>query len=74
LACQVSSRAAPPALGVDAAAEGVHHGVEVGADLEPVHPDVVGGVGDHRDLGVSVASSRSALSEFVAQRLVVAAV
>ena len=42
----------PPALGVDAVAEGVHHGVEVGADLEPVHPEVVGGVGDDGDLGV----------------------
>ena len=43
---------APAALGVDAVAEGVHHGVEVGADLEPVDPQVVGGVGDDRDLRV----------------------
>ena len=42
--------AAPPAVGVDAVAEGVHHGVQVGADLEPVQPQVVGGVGDHGDV------------------------
>ena len=44
LAFQVSSRATPAALGVDAVAEGVHHRVQVGADLEAVHPEVVGGV------------------------------
>ena len=57
---------APAALGVDAAAEGVHHRVEVGADLEPVHPDVVGGVGDHghrrRDAG-ALAQAQQPLQE-----------
>ena len=43
---------APAALEVDAVAEGVHHGVEVGADLQAVHPDVVGGVGHDGDLRV----------------------
>jgi hypothetical protein len=43
----------PPAVGVDPAAEGVHDRVEVGAHLEPVEPQVVGGVGDHRHLGVA---------------------
>ena len=37
--------ATPAPVGVDAVAEGVHHGVQVGAHLEPVHPDVVGRVG-----------------------------
>jgi len=42
-----------PALGlVDAAAEGVHHGVEVGADPQPEQGDVVAGVADDGDLGV----------------------
>ena len=45
---------APAALGVGAAAEGVHHGVEVGADPQPVQGDVVGGVDDDRDVGVGV--------------------
>ena len=39
---------APPALGVDAAAEGVHAGVEVGADANAVHPRVVADVDDRR--------------------------
>ena len=42
----------PAALGIDAAAERVHHGVEIGADPEPVQGDVVGGVHHDRDLGV----------------------
>jgi hypothetical protein len=48
--------ATPPALGVDAAAEGVHDRVEVRAHLESVQPDVVGGVRDDRDLGVGAAA------------------
>ncbi len=51
---------APAALGVDAVAERVHHGVEVGADLEPVEPHVVGGVGDDGDLGVGRDSRQGA--------------
>ncbi len=51
-------RAAPAALGVDAAAEGVHHGVQVGTDLQPVQPDVVGGVGHHGDLGACRCPAR----------------
>jgi hypothetical protein len=43
---------APSAFGVDPVAEGVHHGVEVGTHLEPVHPQVVGSVGDDGHLGV----------------------
>ena len=42
--------AAPPAVDVDALAERVHHGVEVGTDLEAVDPQVVGRVGDDGDL------------------------
>jgi hypothetical protein len=42
--------AAPPALDADAVAEGVHHGVEVRADLQPEEADVVAGVSDDRDL------------------------
>ena len=41
--------ATPPALGVDAVAQGVHDRVEIGADLEAVQPDVVGGVRDDGD-------------------------
>ena len=37
-------RVAPAALGVDAAAQRVHAGVEVRADAQAVHPDVVAGV------------------------------
>jgi hypothetical protein len=48
----------PAALGVDAVAEGVHHGVEVGADLEPVHPEVVGGVGHDGDLALLAVAPR----------------
>ena len=43
---------APAALLVDAAAERVHHRVEVGADAQAVHRDVVAGVDDDRQLGV----------------------
>ena len=50
--------ATPPALEVDALAEGVHHGVEVGADLEPVDPQVVGRVGDDGDLGADATPGR----------------
>src|SRR3954454_4359786 len=41
--------AAPAALLVDAAAEGVHDRVEVRADAQPVHRDVVAGVDHRRD-------------------------
>ena len=47
-------RAAPTTFGVDPAAEGVGHGVEVGTDPQPVHRHVVGGVDDHRQLRVRV--------------------
>ena len=43
---------APALLLVDAAAEGVHHGVQVGADPQPEQRDVVAGVADDGDLGV----------------------
>ena len=42
--------ATPSALEVDPAAEGVHDGVQVGADLQSVQPDVIRGVADHGDL------------------------
>ena len=45
-------RPAPALLLVDAAAERVHHGVQVGADLQAVEADVVTGVADDGDLGV----------------------
>ena len=60
---------APAALGVDPVAEGVHHGVEVGADLEPVHPQVVGGVGDDGHLGVGGHPRQPALLDAVQQPL-----
>jgi hypothetical protein len=41
---------APPAFGVDAAAERVHAGVQVRADPQAVQPHVVTGVHDRRDL------------------------
>ena len=44
------ARPAPAALGVDAAAEGVHAGVEVGADAQAVQPDVVADVDHGGDL------------------------
>ena len=37
---------APAAFGVDTATEGVHAGVEVGADAHAVHPGVVADVDD----------------------------
>ena len=46
------ARPAPAALGVDAAAEGVHAGVEIGADAQAVEPDVVADVDHGRDLDV----------------------
>ncbi|MDT5265466.1 MAG: hypothetical protein QOI90_2092, partial [Mycobacterium sp.] len=36
----------PPAFGIDAAAKGVHAGVEVGANPDAVHPRVVADVHD----------------------------
>ena len=45
-------RTPPALLLVDATAEGVHHGVEVGADLQPEQMDVVTGVADDRDVRV----------------------
>src|SRR5664280_2470704 len=44
-------RPAPALALLDAAAEGVHHGVEVGTDPQPEQRDVVGGVADHGHLG-----------------------
>ena len=44
--------AAPALALVDAAAEGVHHGVQVGTDPQPEQGDVVAGVADDGDLGV----------------------
>jgi hypothetical protein len=61
--------AAPPALDVDAVTEGVHHGVEVGADLEAVDPPVVGGVGHDGDLGVGGPSRYDAGAEAVEEAL-----
>lgn len=42
----------PALLLVDATAEGVHHRVEVGADLQPEQMDVVTGVADDSDVRV----------------------
>ncbi len=42
----------PPLLLVDAAAERVHHRVEVRTDLQPEEMDVVPGVPDDGDLGI----------------------
>ena len=56
-------RAAPALLLVDAPAEGVHDGVEVGADVQAVQGDVVGGVADDRDLGVRAPRRRQAAEE-----------
>jgi hypothetical protein len=48
-----------PALAlVDAAAEGVHHGVQVGTDPQAEERDVVAGVADDGDLGGPVAGGR----------------
>ncbi len=46
--------AAPALLRVDAAAEGVHHGVQVRAHVQPEQRDVVAGVADHRHLGAGM--------------------
>jgi len=43
--------ASPAALDADAVAEGVHHRVEVGADLQAEESDVVTGVADDGHLG-----------------------
>ena len=43
--------AAPALLLVDPPAQGVHHGVEVGRDVEAEQADVVAGVADDGDLG-----------------------
>lgn len=43
------SRMTPSTLGVDAAAEGVHAGVQVGADAQAVHPHVVTDIDDSGD-------------------------
>ncbi len=43
---------APASLLADAPAQGVHHGVEVRADVQAEQDDVVAGVADHGDLGV----------------------
>jgi hypothetical protein len=49
----------PAALRVDAAAEGVHAGVEVGADTHPVHPGVVADVDDRTQLMVTGGCERA---------------
>ena len=46
-------RAAPTAAGVDAAAEGVHAGIEVGTDPHAVHPHVVAHIDDGSDVMVA---------------------
>ena len=51
--------AAPAALDTDAAAEGVHHGVEIGADPQAVHPDVIAGVTDDSDVGIGAGDLES---------------
>jgi hypothetical protein len=61
--------ATPPALDVDAVAQGVHDGVEVGADLESVDPPVVGGVGDDGDLGVRGSPGHDTRAEPVQEAL-----
>ena len=43
---------APSALNADAPAEGVHDGVEVGADAQAVNPNVVAGIPDDGDVVV----------------------
>lgn len=56
---------APPALGVDPAAEGVHTRVEIGADPHPEHPRVVPDV-DHRGqlvVGLDLRGVRAELSQ-----------
>ena len=54
---------------MDAAAEGVHHGVEVGADPQAEQRDVVGGVADDGDLGrvAAVGAVRRVAGEVVPQ-------
>lgn len=42
---------APTAFRVDAATQGVHAGVQVRADSQPVHPDVVADIDDGRGVG-----------------------
>ena len=54
---------------MDAAAEGVHHGVEVGADLETMDPPVVGGVRDDGHLGVGGAAGDGPRTQAVEQAL-----
>ena len=67
LTAKVSSAPAPALLLVDAAAEGVHHGVQVGADPQPEQRDVVAGVADHGDLGPAPARGAWAAREQAAQ-------
>ena len=61
--------AAPAALDVDPLPEGVHHGVEVGADLQPVDPPVVGGVGHDGDVRVGGPAGHGAGAQAVEQAL-----
>ena len=44
--------AAPTTFDADATAEGVHHGVQVGADLQSKKADVITGIGDNGDFGI----------------------
>ncbi|MCO5606194.1 hypothetical protein L7F22_060381 [Adiantum nelumboides] len=62
-------RAAPALLGVDAAAEGVHAGVEIGADPQAVQPDVVADVDHGGDLVRGLARPHGGQSERVLHAL-----
>ncbi len=55
LTAQVSPTRPQPALGVGAAAQGVHDAVQVGADLQAVQAHVVADVDDRGHLGAGVA-------------------
>ncbi len=59
--------ASPALLLVDGVAQGVHQGVQVGADPQPVQGDVVTGVGHDRDLVLLVGAGRGQVSQEPAQ-------
>jgi hypothetical protein len=61
--------APPTPLRIDAVAQGVHHSVEIRADLESVHPDVIGRVGHDRDLGRRVDAGEQSAGDAVPQPL-----
>ncbi|CQD05020.1 hypothetical protein BN970_00885 [Mycolicibacterium conceptionense] len=56
---------APAAFGIDAAAQGVHAGVEVGADPDAVHPGVVADVHDRGEFMLAVAAGKLAQAQQV---------